>query len=93
MDPSPSEAPAPAAAPYKRRRGNNKKPLPPRTERFDFPPATPEFFEEGGLRKVKPYMCVLSLALLLERGEEADQWVQVHVRLVCEGEVAGEDFD
>ncbi|GAA6000039.1 pseudouridine synthase family protein [Rhodotorula paludigena] len=37
-------------------KGTSRKTIPPPTGAFALPPARPEYFEEDGLRKVKPYM-------------------------------------
>ena len=39
-------------------RGTSRKDIPPPTGAFALPPPKPHYFEDGGLRKVKPYMCV-----------------------------------
>ncbi|GAA5873303.1 hypothetical protein JCM8547_007064 [Rhodosporidiobolus lusitaniae] len=37
-------------------RGTSRKEIPPPSGAFALPPPKPEFYEEGGLRKVRPYM-------------------------------------
>jgi len=39
-------------------RGTSRKDIPPPTGAFALPPPKPHYFEDGGLRKVKPYMRV-----------------------------------
>ncbi|GJN91944.1 hypothetical protein Rhopal_004972-T1 [Rhodotorula paludigena] len=43
-------------------KGTSRKTIPPPTGAFALPPARPEYFEEDGLRKVKPYMYVRTAA-------------------------------
>lgn len=43
-------------------KGTSRKTIPPPTGAFALPPARPEYFEEDGLRKVKPYMFVRTAA-------------------------------
>ncbi|GAA6008011.1 hypothetical protein JCM10207_006998 [Rhodosporidiobolus poonsookiae] len=40
----------------KGKKGTSKKDIPPATGAFALPPPRPQYYEEGGLRKVKPYM-------------------------------------
>jgi hypothetical protein len=41
------------------KKGTSRKSIPPATGDFALPPPKPEYFEQDGLRKVKPYMSVL----------------------------------
>lgn len=45
-------------------KGTSRKEIPPPSGAFALPPPKPEYFEENGLRKVKPYMCAAFLLLL-----------------------------
>lgn len=42
--------------PKRKLRGNNSNAIPPPSGVFALPPPKPHYYEENGLRKVKPYM-------------------------------------
>ncbi|BGP04257.1 hypothetical protein JCM10049v2_000055 [Rhodotorula toruloides] len=57
---STAETRAKAGKVGKGEKGTSRKEIPPPSGAFALPPPKPEYFEENGLRKVKPYMRVVS---------------------------------
>uniref|UniRef100_A0A0K3CAR6 Pseudouridine synthase n=1 Tax=Rhodotorula toruloides TaxID=5286 RepID=A0A0K3CAR6_RHOTO len=70
---STAETRAKAGKVGKGEKGTSRKEIPPPSGAFALPPPKPEYFEENGLRKVKPYMFAFQ-SFAKERWQGRTQW-------------------